>query len=134
MKKLLFGINPINMDIAALALRIIVGALFIYHGATKIASFNEMFDQFPDLIGIGSGATLVLVILAEFGGGILVLTGLITRLAVIPIFITMVVAFFVVHASDPFQAKELALVYMILSVIVFLVGSGKYSIDRLFRA
>ncbi|HEY1112570.1 MAG TPA: DoxX family protein, partial [Chitinophagaceae bacterium] len=70
-----------------------------------------------------------LVIFAELVCGFLVLIGLLTRLTVIPIFITMAVAFFVAHANDPFDVKALAFVFLLLSVIVFVLGSGRYSID-----
>jgi putative oxidoreductase len=62
--------------------------------------------------------------------GFLVLIGFLTRLSVIPIFITMVVAFFVAHAKDPFDAKTLPLVFMLLSIVIFILGSGRFSVDR----
>jgi putative oxidoreductase len=54
------------------------------------------------------------VIFAEFVCGFFVLIGLFTRLSVVPIFITMVVAYFVAHAKDPFDMKAVAFIFMVL--------------------
>ncbi|RYD87785.1 MAG: DoxX family protein, partial [Sphingobacteriales bacterium] len=72
---------------------------------------------------------LILTIFGEFVCGILIVLGLLTRLAVIPSFITMVVAFFIAHGQDDFANKIPAFTYLILSVIVFILGGGKYSLD-----
>lgn len=121
----------INTDVAALFLRLIVGGLFIYHGYGKIAAFGQMYTTFPDLIGIGGKISYILVIFAEFFCGILVALGFLTRFSIIPIMITMIVAYFIAHKTDPFQVKELALVFLTLSVVVFILGSGKISLDKM---
>ena len=50
------------------------------------------------------------------------------------LFIAMIVAYFVAHAKDPFELKQLAFIYLMLPVVVFLQGSGKYSVDALLFA
>ena len=87
--------------------------------------------MFQDLIGIGSKLSFNLVIFAEFFCGFLVLIGFFTRLAVIPIFINMTVAFFIAHAKDLFDVKALPFVFLLLTTVIFVLGSGKFSIDRL---
>jgi putative oxidoreductase len=89
--------------------------------------------MFQDLIGIGSKLSFNLVIFAEFFCGFLVLIGFFTRLSVIPIFITMAVAFFIAHAKDPFDVKAIAFVFLLLSIVIFLLGNGKFSINRLIN-
>lgn len=131
MKNRLLSYQSLNTDIASLLLRLIFGGLFIYYGYMKLVSFNEILPYFGDIIGIGSKLSFILVIFAEFFCGILVTIGFATRISVIPIFITMVVAFFIAHAKDTFTVKNLAFVFMLLSIVVFILGSGKYSVDRL---
>ena len=97
----------------------------------KLASYDEILPMFTDLIGIGSKLSFILVIFAELVCGFFVAIGFFTRLAVIPIFITMVVAFFIAHAKDPFDVKSLAFVFLLLSIVVFVLGSGRFSVDRL---
>jgi putative oxidoreductase len=43
----------------------------------------------------------------------------------------MVVAFFIAHAKDIFVMKQLPLVFMLLSIVIFILGSGKFSVDGL---
>lgn len=132
MKKLL-GYQPLSSDLAALLLRLIFGGLFIRYGYMKIAAYNDILPMFQDIIGIGAKLSFNLVIFAEFFCGILVTIGLFTRLSVIPIFITMVVAYFIAHGKDPFDVKALAFVFMLLSLVVFVLGSGRYSVDGMLR-
>ncbi|CAN5208140.1 DoxX family protein [soil metagenome] len=131
MIKSLFSPRPLNTDLFILLLRLVFGGMFIYFGYGKLVGFNEMLPMFGDIIGIGAKPSLILVVFAEFFCGIFVALGLLTRLSVIPIFITMIVAFFIAHAEDPFAMKHAAFVYMLLSVVIFVGGSGRYSVDAL---
>jgi putative oxidoreductase len=97
----------------------------------KVAAYNQILPMFGDIIGIGSKLSFNLVIFAELICGFFVLIGFLTRLSVIPIFITMVVAYFVAHAKDPFDMKAIAFIFMLLSNVVFILGSGRYSVDRI---
>lgn len=123
--------RPLGSDLAALLLRLIFGGMFIYFGYGKIAAYDDILPMFEGYLGMSPKLSFHMVIFAEFGCGILVALGLLTRLSVIPIFITMIVAFFVAHADDPFTAKHSSFEFMLYSVVVFVLGSGKYSIDAL---
>ncbi len=131
MNNTLLRTTSLNTDMAALLLRLIVGGLFIYHGYGKLEKYDEYLAMSKSIIGLGASIEFNLVIFAEFFCGIFVALGFLTRLTIIPIFITMVVAYFIVHSKDAFQVKELAFVYMVLSPVVFILGSGKYSVDSL---
>ena len=129
--KSLVNYRPISADIAALLLRLIFGSLFVHYGYQKLSNFDQILPMFPDLIHIGAKLSFILVIFAELVCGFLVLIGFATRLAVIPILITMIVAYFIAHAKDPFEAKQLALVYLLLSIVIFVLGAGRFSMDKL---
>ncbi len=119
----------LNTDLATLLLRIIFGGMFIYHGWPKLTGYSQMVEMFGDPIGIGSELSVILVIFAEFFCGIFILLGFMTRFAVVPVFITMLVAYFVAHAKDDFMIKMLPFVYLFLCPVLFILGSGKYSVD-----
>ena len=131
MRNPILSYQSLNTDLASLLLRLTLGGLFILHGYPKLISFHDILPMFPNPIGIGAKLSLILVIFAEFFCGFLVAIGFLTRLTVIPIFITMTVVFFIVHTNDPFNAKTLPFVYWLLTMVVFVSGSGKFSMDRL---
>lgn len=132
MKKI-FGTKhlPINIDISLLLGRIGIGALMLTHGIPKIARFAESPVKFMDFIGLGPEISLGLAIFAEVGCSILVMLGFATRLAVIPLIVTMLVAVFIAHGDDPFAKQEMGLHYLLVYVMLLLSGSGRYSVDRL---
>ena len=100
------------------------------HGVPKLITlFGNEEIAFADPFGLGPGITLALAVFAEFLCSILILVGLATRLAVIPLIITMATAFFFIHASDPFQNKELSIFYMLIYVVLLITGAGKYALD-----
>ena len=74
--------------------------------------------------------TLMLSIFAEFCCSMFLITGLLVRITVIPMIIAMSVAFFDVHDAM-FPEGELALIYLIMFVILYFTGPGRYSIDYL---
>ena len=131
MNNKLTNYRSLNTDAAVFLLRLIFGGLMFRYGYMKVAAYNQILPMFGDIIGIGAKLSFNLVILAELICGFFVLIGFFTRLSVIPIFITMIVAFFIAHAKDPFDSKALAFIFMLLSIVVFILGSGRYSVDKL---
>ncbi|HSJ68689.1 MAG TPA: DoxX family protein [Anditalea sp.] len=129
MKRLLFSTRPFFVDTALLIFRVGVAMMMITHGWSKIANFSERMENFPDPLGIGVALSLQLTIFAEFFCAILLGLGFLTRLALIPLFIAMITAAFVVHGGDPFSEKELPLFYLLSFFFLFLRGPGLYSMD-----
>lgn len=105
------------------------GMMLIGHGWSKIQSFTEKAAGFPDPLGIGSQLSMSLAIFAEASCAALVILGLCTRLATIPLLITMAVAAGIQHAADPWSKKELAIIYGIGFLVIFLRGAGRFSLD-----
>ncbi|HKL92426.1 MAG: DoxX family protein [Bacteroidales bacterium] len=118
-------------DAALLFLRVLIGTLMLSHGWGKLTNFEQLATVFPDPIGLGSTVALVLILFAEVFCSILIILGLFTRLAAIPLIVGMGVAFFVIHGADPFQAKELAFLNMGLFAIVLISGAGYFSLDQI---
>jgi putative oxidoreductase len=105
------------------------GVLLAGHGWGKLTGFGKMAPLFPDPLGLGSNVSLALAVFAEVFCAAAVILGFFTRLAVIPIAVTMLVAFGIVHAADPFANKELALLYLIPMVTLLFTGAGRFSAD-----
>ena len=89
-----------------------------------------MSADFPDPLGVGSNVSLGLAIFGELACSIGFIFGALYRLAMIPMIFTMCMAFFVIHGSDPFAVKELAFVYLVVFILMYITGPGKFSIDR----
>jgi len=118
-------------SLAILILRVIAGSFMLVHGLQKLEMLKANPVQFADPIGIGEPASLTLAVFAELICSALLIAGLLTRLALIPLIITMLVAVFVVHSADGFEKQELGALYLGIYVVLMITGAGKFSVDRL---
>lgn len=111
--------------------RIIFGMLILNHGIEKWMMFPSLSETFPDPLWLGSTISLILVIFAEVFCAFAFIFGVFFRLALIPLIISMSVASFIIHGGMPLASKELALIYLIIFVMSFIAGPGRYSVDHL---
>ncbi|MEP6465052.1 MAG: DoxX family protein [Parafilimonas sp.] len=135
MKKILsIKYSAASFNLSMLILRIVLGIFLITeHGYMKIVNFSTMQYQFYSFMGIGSKLSLILAIFAEVFCALFIVLGLFTRLAAIPLIITMLVAIFGEDAGKPFLESELAIVYLGVFVTLLLCGPGKISIDGMIN-
>jgi putative oxidoreductase len=118
--------------LALFVVRIATGAFMLTHGIPKLGRLTSGEEiQFADPFGLGPAVSLILVVFAEVICSILIILGLGTRLASIPLMVAMAVAAFHAHADDPFGTKEKPLLFLLLFILLFVFGSGKYSVDRM---
>lgn len=132
MKKLL-STRPLAINFALLLLRVGVFSFMVFaHGWGKFTYLtgNEPID-FYDFMGIGQKASLVLAVFGELICGVFILLGLFTRLATIPMLLTMLVAALGAHSDSIFGEGEHALLFAVIAVVLFFTGPGKYSADKL---
>jgi putative oxidoreductase len=135
MKKL-FNVQHSNntVDAGILLLRVGIAALMLTHGLPKLATlFSGDPIQFASVMGMSPSLSLALAVFAEVLCSILILIGFGTRLATIPLIITMLVAVFMIHAGDPFAKQEMGLHYLLVYLFLLIRGSGKYSVDNLVQ-
>ena len=117
--------------VALLVFRVLVAIFMLTHGFPKLQRLLSGEEiQFANPYGLGVTVSFVLVIFAEFFCSILVILGLATRLAVIPLMITMATAVIFAHADDPFGTKEKPLLFLLIFGLLLVFGPGHYSIDR----
>jgi len=95
-----------------------------------LTNFNDLSLTYPSVLGFGSYMTLMLTIICEFACSLFFITGCITRVALLPMIVAMAVAFFDIH-DGMMPEGELALIFMIVFIGVFLTGPGRYSVDFL---
>ncbi|MEL6304391.1 MAG: DoxX family protein [Bacteroidota bacterium] len=122
--------NNLLVHIGLAILRIVPSAFMLSHGYPKLQNLINGNTEFPNPLGIGAAPSLFLTVIGEFLCPLLIIIGFKTRWAAIPAALTMGVAGLIFHGSDPFGKKELALIYFTIFVVIFLLGPGKYSVDR----
>lgn len=116
-------------DTGILLLRAGFGIMILMHGIGKLQDLISGANDFPDPIGIGSTLSLALVTFAEFICAILLIIGLFTRLALVPLIITMLVVVFIHEAHLDLFDKEPPVLFLIVFIALFFTGAGKYSMD-----
>lgn len=125
--------NGKGVSILILALRFFIGVMIMLHGLQKLMNFEVLSFTFPSFFGFGSYTSLMLVIFAELCCSLFLIFGLLVRIAVIFPMITMAVAFFDVHNAE-FPSGELSFLYLVILVILYFTGPGRYSLDYLIAA
>lgn len=135
MKDLFFGgakFNSIVGDFGLLVLRAFAGlSLAVAHGMAKLPP-PAQFVAGVEALGL-PGTMAWLSAFAEAGCGIALAAGFATRAAALVIAINMSVAGFMQHARDPYQVKELALLFLATAVMFVFTGGGRFAVDRLIR-
>ncbi|MFW5875605.1 MAG: DoxX family protein [Myxococcota bacterium] len=122
------------LHVALLLLRLGAGGMLLgAHGWPKVMAFGTRAGSFADPLGVGSAASLSLVVFAEVVCAGLVMLGLLTRAAALTVVLMMCVAVFVQHAGDPWSSKELPLLYLLAFSTFVLSGAGRWSADHLLR-
>ena len=131
MKKFLQPIpSALPVDMAILLARLGIGLLMLTHGLPKLSMLIAgSADQFPAVFGMSAELSLGMAVVSEIICSLFLIFGFATRLAVIPLMITMLVAAFVFHANDPFSKQEPALLYLLGYCVLLMSGSGRYSVD-----
>ncbi len=129
---MLVNSEPISEDLGYLVLRLGAGGtMFWQHGWPKLMAFSEKVDSFADPFGLGPAFSLVMLLLAEVLCSALIILGLWTRIAVIPLIIAMAVVVFMVKGDAEFAEKELAALYLMSFVAILFTGSGRFAIDKI---
>ena len=132
--------------LAPLVLRIFLVMVFFPHGAQKVfgwwggGGFSGTMQSFTQNMNIPAPFAF-LAILAEFGGSICLLLGLLTRLSAFGIFSVMLVATLMVHLDHGFfmnwqgnqkgEGFEYHLLAMAIALALMISGGGKWSLDNL---
>ena len=125
--------SPAQVDAALLILRIASALVFLYHGSAILfgafggpgpAGFSG-FMHVPVVVGY-------LVGLAEFAGGLAILSGVLIRLGAACITVVMLGAIFLVHLPHGFDigkgGMEYALTQLLIAIALLITRAGSYSL------
>ncbi|MEC5174530.1 DoxX family protein [Chryseobacterium nepalense] len=126
--------NTVFKDIILLVVRVFIGFAMLSHGFPKLQMLLDGGKiEFFDFLGMGPTVSLVLTVFAEFACSILLILGLFTRVALGFLIFTMIIAAFVVHGADPFEKREMSLIYLSVYLLLIAFGPGKFSVDHMIE-
>ncbi|AKL85748.1 YdfP [Bacillus atrophaeus UCMB-5137] len=127
------------LSVGLLIIRLIIGLLFVGHGAQKLFGWFGGHDLkgtggWFESIGMKPGVTVALLAgLSELFGGIMFALGLLTPLAGIIIAGTMVMAIVKVHGANGLwvtnNGYEYNLTLLAVTIGIALTGPGQYAVD-----
>lgn len=124
--------NAFQINTALLLLRVAAGIWMAFHGYQKLTGFTTIEPQFMEFLGLSKSFSLGLTIFSELLCSLLLVAGLFTRIALIPLIVTMLVAVFMAHGGDLFGEGEHAFLYLAIYLALLISGPGKYSADEWF--
>ena len=126
-----------GQDLALLFLRVGVGIILTAHGTMKLADPVGTEEQFASLGLPLPWLAVLLAIAGEFGGGLGLVLGALTRVAALGPLLTMVVAILAVHLGNGLFAKnggwEYPLTLFLVSFLFVVRGGDAYSLDAWLR-
>ena len=123
-----------NTNIILLIVRLLFsGLMIINHGLQyfmQLWPFNDISVSTKTIFGLSTLFTAILFFIGEFLAPLFVLLGYYTKLSSLVCMLTMTIAIILTHSNNPFTEGELALLYLVGFLIIFLMGPGKYSINN----
>ena len=114
-------------------IRVILGVFMAYHG-WEVFDANKMNEYSKWLTDIKFPAPALLAYLGkgiELVSGVLIMLGLFTRLAIIPLAITMAIISFGLGKGRIFMEDQHPFLFILLAFVFFFTGPGKWSLDYL---
>ncbi|WP_025111234.1 DoxX family protein [Pseudomonas sp. H1h] len=117
-------------DVGLLFLRVSGGLFLLWvHGLPKLLNFNAQLQQIEDPFHLGAHLTLCLAIFAEVLCPLLIVGGVLARLACLPILFVLLVALLVVHPQWSVAEGQFGWLLLILFATVFIAGPGRLAFN-----
>ena len=117
-------------DVGLLFLRVSGGLFLLWvHGLPKLLDFSAQLQLIEDPFHLGSHLTLMLAIFAEVDCPLLIVAGVLARLACVPILFVLLVALLVVHPQWSVAEGQFGWLLLILFATVFIAGPGRLALN-----
>ncbi|WP_454867953.1 DoxX family protein [Pseudomonas farris] len=122
--------NEQAQDVGLLFLRVSGGLFLLWvHGLPKLLDFSAQLQLIEDPFHLGAHLTLSLAIFAEVLCPLLIIAGVLVRLACLPILFVLLVALLVVHPQWSVAEGQFGWLLLILFTAVFIAGPGRLALN-----
>jgi putative oxidoreductase len=122
-----------NQALGLLFLRV-SGALFLLwvHGLPKLLNYSEQLKLIEDPFHLGAQVTLLLAVFAEVLCPLLILAGVLVRLACLPILAVLLIAMLVVHPEWTVFEGQFGWLLLIIFTSILIAGPGRFALSQRF--
>jgi putative oxidoreductase len=120
-------------DVGLLFLRVSGGLFLLWvHGLPKLLDFSAQLQLIEDPFHLGAHLTLSLAIFAEVLCPLLIIAGVLARLACLPILFVLLVALLIVHPQWSVAEGQFGWLLLILFTSIFIAGPGRLALNVRF--
>ena len=120
-------------DLGLLFLRVSSSLFLLWvHGLPKLLNYSAQLQVIEDPFHLGANLTLMLAIFAEVLCPLLIIAGLLVRLACLPILCVLLVALLVVYAQWSIEEGQFGWLLLILFTSIFIAGPGRLAFNVRF--
>jgi putative oxidoreductase len=120
-------------DLVLLFLRVSAGLFLLWvHGLPKLLDYSAELQRIEDPFRLGANLTLMLAIFAEVLCPLLIVAGVVVRLACLPILAVLLVALLVVHPQWSLAEGQFAWLLLILFSSILIAGPGRLALNDRF--
>ena len=120
-------------DFGLLFLRVTGGGFLLWvHGLPKLLNFRAQLQVIEDPFHLGANVTLMLAIFAEVLCPLLIIAGVLVRLACLPILAVLLIALLVVHAQWSLDEGQFGWLLLIVFTSLLIAGPGRLALNVRF--
>lgn len=126
-------------NLARLFMRLFVGVMLLQFGIRHLVNYSELCNSFPTVLNMSSECSLIIMIIIELVCSLFIMTGFLTRPAVIPPICAMIAAeYYILHdmvpnlpvyGLDSTDPGYLPIMFIGIYIYILLAGAGKISLD-----
>ncbi|MGE8154343.1 DoxX family protein [Pseudomonas vancouverensis] len=125
--------NEWAQHLGLLFLRVSGGLFLLWvHGLPKLLHYSVELQNIEDPFHLGANLTLMLAIFAEVLCPLLIIAGLLVRLACLPILFVLWVAMLIVHPQWTLFEGQFGWLLLIIFTSIFIAGPGRLALNGRF--
>jgi putative oxidoreductase len=118
-------------NVALLLFRVLLAVeLFRVHGLKKFRLENGQREHVPNPLHLPEKLNGTVAALSDTVAPFLVMLGIGTRLAVLPVIGVTAIGYFVVHRKDSAEVRDVPYMYTLSFLLLLFMGAGAYSLDQ----